>query len=157
MLYDMLKICVSVFFNLLNKLMGGKLPPFGTASVIVEQDGRYLTVELPRGRTVFPGGFMTWKEQPSQAAEREGYEETGLRLRALDLIGVYANASKHMTQMSNIGFVYSAEVIGGKLHKTIEGRPCWLSESELRQRMDTGNLSVLNDYLCKQHPQPSSS
>ena len=38
MLYNMLKICVSVFFNVLNKLMGGKLPPFGTASVIVEKD-----------------------------------------------------------------------------------------------------------------------
>ena len=157
MLYDLLKMCVSVFFNVLNKLMGGKLPPFGTASVIVEKDGHYLAVELPRGRTVFPGGFMTWQEQPSQAAEREGREETGLQLRALDLVGVYANASKHMTQMSNIGFVYSAEVIGGKMRKTLEGRPRWLDEGELRRRMDTGNLRVLDDYLRKQDRQPASS
>ena len=157
MLYDMLKICVSVFFNLLNKLMGGKLPPFGSASVIVEKDGRYLAVELPRGRTVFPGGFMTWKELPPQAAEREGHEETGLQLRALDLIGVYANASDRFTRMSNVGFVYSAEVIGGNLRKTIEGRPRWLSEYELRQRMDAGNLRVLDDYLRKQNRRPLSS
>jgi ADP-ribose pyrophosphatase YjhB (NUDIX family) len=150
MLYDTLKICVSVFFNILNKLMGGKLPPFGTASVIVEQGGRYLVVELPRGRVVFPGGFMAWKEQPPQAAEREGREETGLQLHALDLIGAYSEVSDSFTHMSNVGFVYRAEVVGGTLRKNIEGQPCWLDERELRQRMNSGSLRVLDDYLRKQ-------
>ncbi len=59
MLYDLLKICVSIFFNILNTLLGGKLPPLSSAAVIVEEDNRYLVVELPRGRIVFPGGFMT--------------------------------------------------------------------------------------------------
>src|SRR5438132_7149710 len=27
---------------------------------------------LPGNRIVFPGGFMTWRETPQQAAEREG-------------------------------------------------------------------------------------
>lgn len=155
MLYDLLKICVSIFFNVLNILMGGRLPPFGTASVIVESEGRYLVVELPRGRMVFPGGFMSWQEQPAQTAEREGREETGLQLRTRDLIGVYTRNTRRFTQMSNISFVYSAEVVGGRLHKTVEGRPRWLSEDELRQRMDTGSLRLLDDYLRKQNRQTS--
>jgi ADP-ribose pyrophosphatase YjhB (NUDIX family) len=155
MLYDLLKICVSIFFNILNILMGGRLPPFGTASVIVENEGRYLVVELPRGRTVFPGGFMNWQEQPAQTAEREGREETGLQLRTRDLIGVYTRNTRRLTQMSNISFVYSAEVVGGKLRKTVEGRPRWLREDELRQHMDTGSLRLLDDYLSKQNRQTS--
>ena len=154
MLYDILKICVSIFFNLLNRLLGGKLPPFGCACVIVERDGMYLAVKLPRGRTVFPGGFMTWREQPRQAAEREGREETGLLLRATRLIGVYSHASASFIQMSNINFVYQAEVVGGTLRKNIEGQPCWLNENDLRKRLDSGSLHILDDYL-QQRAQPS--
>ena len=127
------------------------MPPLGSASVIVEKDGQYLVVELPRGRTVFPGGFMTWKEQPQQTAEREGLEETGLQLRTLELVGVYTDASDCITRLSNVGFVYTAEVTGGELRKSIEGHPRWLSESELRRRMAAGTIRVLDDYLRKQN------
>ena len=68
MLYDLLKKCVSIVFNIVNLLLGGKLPPFGSAGVIVENEGRYLVVTLPHGKIVFPGGFMTWQEHPRQAA-----------------------------------------------------------------------------------------
>lgn len=157
MLYDLLKICVSIFFNVLNKFLGGKLPPFGSACALVEKDGLYLVVELPRGRIVFPGGFMTWNEQPRQTAEREGREETGLQLHVLELINVYSAPSPRITQLSTVSFAYRAEVVGGELRKNIEGRPHWLSESELRQRMGPSALRVLDDWLCKQKkaPQPS--
>lgn len=155
MLYDILKICVSVFFNLLNKLLGGKLPPFGSAFVIVERDGNYLAVELPRGRIAFPGGFMTWREQPTQTAEREGREETGFVLRAVELTGIYSYASTRLTRMSTVSFAYKGEIVGGELRKNIEGRPCWLSESELRRRLSPATLRVLDDYLQHQKQPPT--
>ena len=135
MLYDLLKICVSIFFNILNTLLGGKLPPLSSAAVIVEEDNRYLVVELPRGRIVFPGGFMTWHENPIQAAIREDKEETGLDLQTGDLIGFYACTSARWTSMSNMSFVYQARVVGGQLRNNIEGRPRWLYEPELRARL----------------------
>jgi ADP-ribose pyrophosphatase YjhB (NUDIX family) len=147
MLYDILKICVSICFNILNRLLGGKLPPFGTACVIVEEEGKYLVIELPRRRIVFPGGFMTWREKPEQAAEREGREETGLSLHAHELIGIYSHASANIAQMSNFCFAYKAEVVGGKLRKNVEGRPCWLTEAELRERLPSVTLQILDDYL----------
>ncbi|HEX7737617.1 MAG TPA: NUDIX hydrolase [Ktedonobacteraceae bacterium] len=149
MLYDWLKVCVSVFFNVLNKITGGKLPPLGSACALVEKDGLFLVVKLPRERVVFPGGFMTWYEQPPQTAEREGREETGLQLRAREFLNFYPRPSSKLTKMSNICFVYIAEVIGGELRDNIEGRPCWLNESELRQRMDQDYLLILDDYLRK--------
>ncbi len=147
MLYDLLKMVVSVCFNLLNKLLGGGLPPFGSVAVIVQQDDRYLMVELPRGRLVFPGGFMKWDETPEQAAQREGKEETGLNLHISYLIKVYPRPTTSLFRMSNICFVYYAEVAGGKLRKSIEGKPQWLTEEEIRARFGEHTLGVLDDYL----------
>ena len=147
MLYDLLKICVSICFNLLNKLLGEKLPPFSSAGVIVEQQDHYLVIELPRGRVAFPGGFSTWRETPRQTAEREGKEETGYLLRASDMIGYYPCLSNQLTTMSTISFVYTARIIGGELKNNREGYPRWLHEDELRQRLSTHSCMILDDYL----------
>lgn len=157
MFYDLLKKCVSLFFNLLNRLLGGKLPPFGSAGVVVEDHDRYLVVQLPGNRVVFPGGFMAWNEHPREAAEREGEEETGLVLRAEGLIGHYSQISNHWSNLSNISFVYAATPIGGKLRNNIEGRPLWLHESELRTRIHGQTLTILEDYLRYRANQPTQN
>lgn len=128
------------------------MPPLGSACALVEQDGLFLAVELPRQRLVFPGGFMTWYEQPAQTAEREGREETGLQLRTLELLNFYPRASSRLTQLSTICFVYIAEVIGGELRDNIEGHPCWLNENELRQRLVQEQVQILDEYLLKRQP-----
>jgi ADP-ribose pyrophosphatase YjhB (NUDIX family) len=129
MLYDLLKKCVSIFFNLFNK-------------------NYYLVVELPHNRIVFPGGFMNWSETPQQTAEREGREETGLIVRADDLIGYYPCASDKITNMSTISFVYHAEVVSGALHMNIEGAPRWIHEKELRPLLSAHSQRILDDYLA---------
>jgi ADP-ribose pyrophosphatase YjhB (NUDIX family) len=147
MLYGLLKIVVSICFNLLNKLLAGGLPPFGSVAVIVEQDNRYLVVELPGGYLTFPGGFMKWREKPEQTAKREGKEETGLDLHVGHLINIYPRTSTSLFKMSTICLVFRAEILGGKLRKSIEGVPKWLTEDELRARFDTHKLGILEDYL----------
>ena len=147
MLYDLLKICVSIFFNILNKLLGGKLPPFCSAAIIVEEQDHYLVIELPRGRVVFPGGFSTWQETPGQTAEREGKEETGYLLHIGDMIGYYASPSYQLTTMSTTCIVYAGRIIGGELKNNMEGHPRWLHENELRQRLSAHSRMILDDYL----------
>lgn len=147
MLYALLKILVSICFNLLNRILGGKLPPFGSAVIIVERNGQFLVVEQPRSRIVFPGGFMHWKELPAQTAEREAKEETGLDIRAKHFINMYPNTSRSMHSMSTFMFVYSGEIVGGELRQSIEGIPRWISESELRRRFGSFSQEVLDDYL----------
>lgn len=148
MLYDILKRVVSFFFNTLNVLLGGKLPPFGSAVAIVEEQGRYLVVELPHERVVFPGGFMTWREDARSTAQREVQEETGLCVRVGDIVGTYSCASDRLTNMSTISCVYAAKVVGGTLHSSCEGRPCWMHEKELRMRLSEHSRGILDDYLC---------
>ncbi|GCE10867.1 NUDIX hydrolase [Tengunoibacter tsumagoiensis] len=147
MLYDLLKKCVSLFFNLLNRILGGKLPPFGSAAIVVEEQDLYLIVKLPGERVVFPGGFMNWNEDPRQGAEREGFEETGLHIRAGELINYYSLASSSFSNMSTLSFVFEGSVIGGELKSNAEGQPGWMTEDQLRRSMDRHSIGILEEYL----------
>ena len=147
MFYQALKKSIGIFFNILNALLKGNLPPFGCVCIIVEQDGQYLIVERPKGSLVFPGGFMRWKERSEQTAQREGKEETGLDLRIGDIIGCYTTPSPGFTAMSTIIIVHRAEVTGGELRSSIEGVPYWVDEETLRDRLESLYHVILNDYL----------
>ena len=150
MFYRILKKSVGIFFNILNVLLKGNLPPFGCVCILVEQDERYLIVERPEGSLVFPGGFMRWKERSEQTAQREGKEETGLDLRIGNIVGCYTTPSTGFTAMSTITIVHRAEVVGGMLCSSIEGRPYWIDEETLRGRLEEHYHIILNDYLhCK--------
>lgn len=146
-LYDFLKVCVSIIFNVLNKVLAGRMPPLGSATVVVEEEDRYLVVMLPRKRVVFPGGFMTWRETPQQAAEREGKEETGLILQADSFLAFYPLVSTGWHNMSTTCFAYHAHVVGGALSDSIEGRACWMHVGELRKRLTGHSINILDDYL----------
>ncbi len=153
MLYRALKKIASVFFNILNILLAGNLPPFGCVCVIVEAQDRYLALERPGGTLVFPGGFMRWKEQTVQTAQREGKEETGLDLRIGEIVGYYSSPTDRFDGMSTLTLVYLADVISGELRSSIEGCPCWLDENELHVRLHAHYQQIFNDYLRyrKQH------
>jgi ADP-ribose pyrophosphatase YjhB (NUDIX family) len=146
-LYRVLAKLVAIFFNLLNILLAGNLPPLGSVCMIVEDEGRYLVLQRPEGKIVFPSGFMRWREHPTQTVRREGKEETGLDLRAGEVVGYSSVVSSHFSRMSSLTLIYEAEVIGGELRGSIEGEPCWLDESELRGRMDAQSRQMVDRYL----------
>lgn len=64
-----------------------------TAGVLVERDGKVLLLKRAiqpwRGCWYLPAGFVENDESPRGAAEREGYEETNLKISAKELIGLY--------------------------------------------------------------------
>ncbi len=69
-------------------------PGYATPKVDVRaavfQDGRLLMVrERCDGGWTLPGGWADVGDVPSEAAERETWEEAGFRVRARKLIGVY--------------------------------------------------------------------
>jgi 8-oxo-dGTP pyrophosphatase MutT (NUDIX family) len=90
---------------------------------------------------------MTWREDPKQTAQREAREETGLLVSVDHLIGTYCSASDSFQNMSTVSCVYAAEVRGGVLRNSVEGRACWLHEEELRKRLSPHSRGILDDYL----------
>ena len=147
MLYNAFKHVVAIFFNLLNRLMFGNLPPFGSACVIVEEQGRLLVLKRPEGTTVFPGGFMRWKETAEETARREGKEETGLDLHIEQMISYRSTPGTDIEHMSTLTVFFHARVVGGELRSSIEGQPCWLDEKTLRGCLHEYYRQSLDDYL----------
>ena len=144
-LYGLLYKSASVFFNLLDVLLFGNLPPFGSVSVVIEDDGRFLLVKQGK-YYAFPGGFMRWREHPTQAARREVYEETGLQVKIGDLIAYHSADSTSVTRMSTLTLVFRGEVIGGELRSSIEGQPAWLDEAEMQHKLISHYAHLYEKY-----------
>lgn len=149
MFYRLLKHLVGICFNLLNVVLAGNLPPFGCVTVIVEEQGRYLLIQRPQGKLTFPSGFIRWRELPTEAAQRECEEETGMRVQIgpEDLVGCYPHVGRHIDTMSTLTLVYGGKVIGGALRGSIEGRPSWQDEDVMRSDLERRCEPLLADYL----------
>jgi ADP-ribose pyrophosphatase YjhB (NUDIX family) len=147
LLYRLFKRLVGVFFNIVNLLLMGNLPPFGCVCVVVVEQEKILVVERPEGGLVFPGGFIRWQEHSLETARRECNEETGIQLRVNGLIGCISYPSGRSLRMSSLTMIYYAEMIGGELRGSIEGKPSWQSVEELRKRLQRQQKGILNNYL----------
>jgi len=95
--------CGFVFY-LNPKVVGATLP---------EQDGAVLltrrSINPGRGLWTYPGGFVDFGEAVTDAAVRETFEETGLKVDLTGLLNVYTYPG------SPVIVVYTARVIGGTL------------------------------------------
>lgn len=137
-LYKLLRKSVGFCFNCLNLCLLGNLPPVGCISVIVEDRGRFLLLKRPNGTLVFPGGFMRWKEHPTETALREIKEETGLRVTLHHVVACYSNTTEGFGSMSTLLLVFCAEVNGGDMRGILAG---------LRKRIYLGWL-IFVTYTC---------
>lgn len=91
--------------------------PKVAAGVLVEKRGNILLVrrihDPYRGLWTFPAGFVNAGEDPAQAASRECMEETGLNVRVLRLLDIYAK--REHPQGADFIILYQAELIDGQL------------------------------------------
>jgi ADP-ribose pyrophosphatase YjhB (NUDIX family) len=70
-----------------------------------------------KGYWDYPGGFLNFSEHPKIAAKREVLEETGLKIKIVDILGIYINKD-YKYQGENIypqDTVYVAKIVSGKL------------------------------------------
>lgn len=65
----------------------------GCSAVIFDETREkvLLTQRADNGHWCLPGGHMESGESAAEACEREVWEETGLKVRAMRLLGVYSN------------------------------------------------------------------
>ena len=84
--------------------------------VIFDKKGRVL---LSHRRDLdlwnLPGGRVESGEMPIEAAVRETREETGLKIKIKELIGVYGKSKR-----DEVVFLFRGKIKGGKLKETTE-------------------------------------
>lgn len=92
--------------------------PSLTVDGVVTEDGKILLIERKnppfKEKYALPGGFVEYEESVEKAVTREVEEETGLKTKVEELIGVYSSPDRdprgHM-----VSTVFSLEISGGEL------------------------------------------
>lgn len=120
------------------------------AYAIVAEDGRVLLTRLcrsvHRGLWTLPGGGVDFGEHPADAAIREVYEESGMRVRLGELLEVDSEFQRferdgRQVEWQPVRVLYRAAVVGGTLGvvevggSTDEAR--WWRPEELDPRLLT--------------------
>jgi 8-oxo-dGTP diphosphatase len=97
------------------RMMPAPEPPVVGVGVVIIEDGRLLVVkrgrEPGRGLWAVPGGKVRRGETLIEAAEREAYEETGLRVDVGEVVwvGEHIDADNHLVLIDFIATVTSGE------------------------------------------------
>ncbi|MGW3772684.1 NUDIX hydrolase [Actinomadura verrucosospora] len=99
---------------------------------VIRDDGRFLVIERrDNGAWVQPGGVVELEEDPRETVVREVLEETGVRVEAGELTGVYKNMKRGV-----VSLVFRCRVVGGEAHPTDEAvEVAWLTKDDVRALM----------------------
>jgi ADP-ribose pyrophosphatase YjhB (NUDIX family) len=104
----------------------------GVAVAVLNEKGEILLQKRNDGLWGVPGGFMELGESTEEAGRREVFEETGIEIGKLELVGVFSG-KQHFVQLPNGDAFYpvtiayiSKEIIGGDLkadgHETMDAK-----------------------------------
>jgi len=133
----------------------------GCSAVIFDQvqEKVLLTQRTDNGQWCLPGGRVEAGESVAEACIREVFEETGLRVQIVRLIGVYSDPNKLVIYPDGnkahiIALNFEAEVIGGELGGSNE-TTAWgyFSQAQAENlEMLAGHLERLCDSFSGQGP-----
>ncbi|KAH7109302.1 NUDIX hydrolase domain-like protein [Dendryphion nanum] len=125
----------------------GHHPRVAVIAVISDREGRIVTGRrlgpLGTGQFSFPGGHLDQGEDLFTCAERETFEETGLKIHATKIIAVtndwFVDANKHYVSI----FVQAKRVDAEQEPQTLEPNKCeawiWKSWQEIRSLVNENN------------------
>lgn len=115
-------------------------------AAVIRDDGRVLAIKRrDNGAWVQPGGIVELDEDPRDTVVREVFEETGIKVAAEALTGIYKNMRRGV-----VSLVFRCCVIGGEPRPTAEAADvAWLTVDEIHERMSGAFgvrlLDALND------------
>lgn len=126
----------------------------GVAVAVINEAGEFLLQKRHDGQWGVPGGFIELGESTEEAGRREVFEETGLEIGKLDLIGVFSGKQHHVKLQNGDEFYpvtvtyVSKEILGGVLRadgvETTEAR--FFSVSELPDRLNPLIKNLMKQY-----------
>jgi ADP-ribose pyrophosphatase YjhB (NUDIX family) len=128
---------------------------------VVFRDDRILLVRelLDGGRWTLPGGWADVDDRPSEAVEREVWEESGYRVQAQKLLAVYDRRLHGHTPPSSWGIYklfFLCSLIGGQPSASIEtADAAFFAEGEIPE-LSLGRVTPVEiQRLFEHHRHPS--
>lgn len=125
--------------------------PKVAVAVVVESSGadgspRVLLVRRAndpfRGLWTLPAGFVDAGEDPAEAAARECFEETGLRVRVTGLLTIVSG--REHPRGADFVIAYRAELLDGDLHPGDDAdRVGWFARDSLPELAFTATRKIL--------------
>jgi ADP-ribose pyrophosphatase YjhB (NUDIX family) len=116
---------------------GYATPKVDVRAAVFQGDDLLMVRERMDGGWTLPGGWADVGDVPSQAAERETFEEAGYHVRARRLVGVYdANRSGPLELYHAYKLIFLCELVGGEStpsNETSEVR--FFSQAEIPQHL----------------------
>ena len=97
--------------------MKNRLPKLTVDGVILKEKKILLIKrknEPFKGKWALPGGFVEYGERVEESVIREVYEETGLKTKIRDFIGVYSDPNRD-PRGHTVSVVYILDIQGGEL------------------------------------------
>jgi 8-oxo-dGTP diphosphatase len=122
--------------------------PAPTVDVIIEVGDRIVLVRRkhPPPGWAIPGGFIDAGEPAEDAAVREAFEETGLRVILTDLLGVYSDPARD-PRRHTISTVYVGRAQGTPAGGDDAAEARLFREDDLPSPIAFDHAAILADYF----------
>jgi len=123
-------------------------PPVPTVDVIIEVEGLIVLIRRkhPPPGWAIPGGFIDAGEMAQDAAVREAFEETGLRVTLTGLLGVYSDPARD-ARRHTISTVYMGKAEGTPKGADDAAEARLFSERDLPSPLAFDHAQILADYF----------
>ncbi len=124
--------------------------PIPTVDIIIEIGNRIVLIERkndPKGWAL-PGGFVDYGERLEDAAIREAFEETSIRITGLKLLGCYSDPARDKRQ-HNISIVFVAKGAGLPEAGDDAAKAILFQPDKLPQNLCFDHGQIMRDYLQK--------
>lgn len=104
-------------------------------------------IEPFKNKLEFPGGMVKYGETVEHAIVREAEEETGLKVKVKNILGVYSHP-KRDSRFHTVSVAFVTAPVGGKLKSSFEGKADWYDINKINFKgLGFDHAKILKDYL----------
>jgi 8-oxo-dGTP diphosphatase len=101
-----------------------------------------------KGKWALPGGFVEYKEKTEDTAIREVFEETGLKTKINNLVGVYSDPNRD-PRGHTVSVIYLLEICGGKLKSSDDASDAKFFDLNQLPKLAFDHNKIIKDALRK--------
>jgi len=123
----------------------------GAGAVVTDDAGRLLLQHRAGdGTWGIPGGWVEPGESPAEAVKRETREETGLRVEAVESLGVFTRRPGDHGPHGQLQLPYRCRVVGGEVDPSHESLAVTYRSVESVEDWHADHEAVVTAALCEE-------